>query len=294
VPAALPAALVDVHRRNNQKTDASWADFAAHRRALTDLLLREAAPGAGLLVLGAGNCNDLDLEALVAPAGPYAAIDLADVDEGALARAYGRQPEAIQDRLRRHAPVDLSGALRRLHAWTRVHPTPAQVQLLPTTAAAAVSEALPGSWERVVSAGLLTQLLHSARLALGVGPLLDRVAGALAAAHLRSLALCTAPGGTALLVTDVCSSETYPLVELWPTRAGTKLLGELSASGNTFTGADPTLLLSLLYEHPAVAPLVRAPRVVDPWLWTMSDEVTLLVYGIAFLRADPDADAPGI
>lgn len=132
---------------------------------------------------------------------------------------------------------------------------------------------------------LLTQILHSSRLALGAShPDLPALAGALVEAHLRALAALLAPGGVALLVTDVVSSETYPLADRVAAGSPLGVLEDLIETGKLFSGTDPERLLTLLGEHPAIAPLAESPGLHEPWLWRMSDELMLLVCALSFRR----------
>ena len=55
------------HVANNAESRDAWALFGPHRDAVTRLLLGGLGAGpARVCVLGAGNCNDLDLAALLA------------------------------------------------------------------------------------------------------------------------------------------------------------------------------------------------------------------------------------
>src|SRR4051812_14797742 len=110
----LPDDLIDVHRRYNRNSDGCWQDFASHRTRQTELALQ--AGGGRLAVLGAGNCNDLDLPAL---AERFREIHLVDLDREALERALGRQPPEVQQALVLHAPVDVTGALEKLATFRR-------------------------------------------------------------------------------------------------------------------------------------------------------------------------------
>src|SRR5204863_8063997 len=122
-----PRDLIEVHRRYNRNSADLWEPFANHRQRVT--ALARAAGGTTLAVLGAGNCNDLDLPAL---AGAFQQIHLADLDADALGRARARQPPEIAERLVLHAPVDLSGALLQLKAFARQLPSRAQLAALPS------------------------------------------------------------------------------------------------------------------------------------------------------------------
>jgi hypothetical protein len=110
------------------------------------------------------------------------------------------------------------------------------------------------------------------------------MATALAVAHLRSLAAMTAPGGTGLLVTDTISSETYALEELWGDRPPLQLLEEIDRADRVLTGTGPSFLRKILRDDPEVAPLVGPPRLVEPWLWRFTDEMTFMVYALAVDR----------
>jgi len=70
-------------RRMNATTAGNRAWFAAHRQRI-EVLLRKNPRGARLCVLGAGNCNDLDLPEL---AGHFGEIHLVDLDATATRNA---------------------------------------------------------------------------------------------------------------------------------------------------------------------------------------------------------------
>jgi hypothetical protein len=276
----LPQALVEYHRENNRATGASWEGFAEHRARMTLLALE--APGQTLAVLGAGNCNDLDLPALAAR---FREIHLVDLDDEAVRLARQRQPAEVARRLVLHAPVDLSGAFDRLAAWKGKPATPAELARLPAASLEKILAALPGPFDVVMSSCLLSQLMHSCYLALGVEhPQLQLIAAALGLAHVRSLAALLAPGGTGLIVTDTISTETYALEELWGDRPPAELLEQIDRAGRTLTGTAPSFLRRILREDPQVAPLVTPARLVEPWLWRFTEEITFLVYALAFQR----------
>jgi hypothetical protein len=283
----LPAAIVNVHQRNNRRSAKSWDSFAGHRQRVTALALEAAAAGAvprRLAVLGAGNCNDLDLAALVANFGE---VHLVDLDGEALQRARQRQPKQVASLLTLHAPVDLSGALPRLRAFRANPATPAELAQLPTASTKAVLAALPATqrFDVVLSTCLLSQLMHSCYLALGPRhPQLQLLACSLALSHLRSAVSLLADGGTAVIVTDTVSSETCALDDLWDPQRPTHLLTTLDRTDKLLTGTSPSFLRKLLLEDQVIAPLVGPPRMVEPWLWRFSDEVSFLSYAMVVKR----------
>jgi SAM-dependent methyltransferase len=276
---ALPDDLAEFHRQYNRNSEGLWAQFAEHRALLTGLA--QDAGGQRLLVLGAGNCNDLDLPRL---AGTYREIHLADLDQEALARARDRQPPEVQKALVLRAPVDLSGALEKLAEFRHERPTPAQIAALPGSIADNVSLELRGSYDTVMSTCLLSQLMHGTRRALGEHPDLEMVATALALGHLRAMVRLLRPGGHGILATDTCSSEMYPpLEDRWKKFSPLAVLGRLEETENLLSGTRPSMIFEALTNDVVIGPLLDKPQLLEPWLWRMG-KLVLLVYGVVFKK----------
>ena len=73
-----PHRLASQQARFNRSTRDHWPHFASHRDWIERLLVADGLGGGGrLCVLGAGNCNDLDLPAL---AEAFDEIHLVDLD----------------------------------------------------------------------------------------------------------------------------------------------------------------------------------------------------------------------
>src|SRR4029077_10811702 len=105
--------LVRVQIENNVTTARAWGSFAAHRKRVTGLLQARSA-ASRLCVLGAGNCNDLDVRELLAS---HAEIHLVDLDADALSRGIARQNVDAHRSIHTHAPFDLSGRLEAIASW---------------------------------------------------------------------------------------------------------------------------------------------------------------------------------
>jgi hypothetical protein len=276
--ASVPPGLLGYHRDNNRASADLGSHFADHRVRLT-ALIGEAGGGESLALLGAGNCNDIDLGALSAI---YRSIDLIDLDREALERARDRQPAEVAARLRLHAPVDLSGAFEELPRLRGKEVPPDRLSGLPIPALERVLAAVPERYDTVVSCCLLSQLMHSCFLALPDHPQLEAIGGALAVVHLRSLIDLCRPGGRIVFATDVVSSETYPLEDLWDQQPPRQLLSRLEAAGNFLSGTAPALVRRVFAGRQAM--LQGPPRLVDPWLWRLSEPLTLLVYAFVLQR----------
>ncbi|MEA2697099.1 MAG: hypothetical protein QOI66_1370 [Myxococcales bacterium] len=251
--------------------------------------LLEIAPAGGtgtLCLLGAGNCNDVDLAVL---AQRFAGIHLVDLDAAALARACGRQTDEVRSRLHQHAPIDAGGLLRDAETWRKKPPMLAQIEARIPVAVDKIRSALPGGFDVVASCCVMTQIGHGITTILGPQhPALGDAHQAAAVVHLRTLSALLALGGHALLVTDLVSSETYPLEELAPGRDLKELIADLVRQGNYFKGVNPVALTRLLRRDPILSRRVVNTRPIEPWLWRAVQARTFLVNGFLFQRSAAD------
>jgi hypothetical protein len=227
-----------------------WSVYAGHRRSVTDLMLSLRAAGkknSRLVVLGAGNCNDLELEQLFAA---FTEIHLVDIDHEALADGVQRQQAPVGNHLVLHGGVDIMN--------------------LPQQTADRLAEA-----DVVVSTTILTQLIDFSVQAGRDSP--DQLL-AIRDAHLHLVAGLLAPGGFGVIISDVVSSDTcLPLssreVDL------DSLLIETVNSGNFFTGTNPFAI-----KERIAAVLGYPPRSIGvklPWKWDIGRR-SYLVCAVVF------------
>jgi hypothetical protein len=293
------ARVARMHAHGNQRSRDEWELYRGHRERLTATIDgvagrvgATAGAGARLVLLGAGNCNDVELPVL---AGRFGEIHLVDIDAAAIERARQRQPAEVAARIVVHGGVDLTGLLHRLDRWRTRPPDAGALDQAVTEGVGALLGRLPaGQADVVVSCCLMSQLGWSLEAALSAGPS-PRERGAPAgeadhetsvelrmatiAVHLRTLAGLARPGGAALIASDIVSSDLYPLDEL-PEGADLKALAaELIAQQQVvYAGANP-LLVSRILRRDAVAREAFAPlEVLDPWLWTGQFDRIYLVY----------------
>jgi hypothetical protein len=255
--------------------------FAGHRARLTQEIDMRAPEGGGgrLCLLGVGNANDVDLDALAAR---FREIHLVDLDAEAVGRARARVTEPRRSRLVVHAPLDVSGIFDRLEEWSHAPPASRVLAGEARTAVGRVVGALPGPFDVVVSCCMLTMLQLVLLEVVGDrNPGFEDLRDALGRIHVRTLASLLAPGGVALLVTDLTANDTYPRLDDLPPGADLRaLMSDLMAVGNVIHAAHPGLLSLEMRRDPELkaAYAVRFP--VGPWLWHNGPAKTFLVYAL--------------
>jgi len=274
--------LIEEQRLSNESAVPYLDTFAQHRQRLTAAVSTRprAESSARLCVLGAGNAYDLDLSLL---AGLFCEIHLVDIDDAALARAYARQDAATQARLFLHAPIDLSGLFDRIEAWREFRVTPEELARYPEDASNRIVASLPGPFDVVVSACVLTQMQLSMLSALSASHRLFEAARQLLnVMHLRTVAKLLVPQGRAILASDLSSNLLFPLS---PGATDLKaVLMDVLAAGKFFYAAHPDLLTWTSREDPVLRRLALLSSPFDVWLWKNGTERTYLVYALELER----------
>lgn len=272
--------IVKLQASRNAETRDRWTCFEPHRRRVTQLLLDAAAAREGkLCVLGAGNCNDLELNQL---ADTFTHIDLVDIDDESIAAGIRRQ--AVESgHLTAHCSVDVTGVAPHWSAWTPEMPAPEkQVDACIVNAQQAVLPLDAGSYSVSASICLLSQLIESIELTLGTGhhrfaDLMTCVRGQ----HLKQLIDLAMPGGTVVLITDVVSSVTVPELAKAPSSELPTLVSRAIEQRNFFTGMNPFVIKRLLETDVALATRLTDVRLSDPWVWDLGPRL----YAVCALTA---------
>jgi hypothetical protein len=270
-------------QRRNHATRGAWQRFARHRHRITSLLtsaLASSAPAPRLVVLGAGNCNDLELADLRTR---FSAIDLLDCDCDSVSEGIARQKLAADPAIRAVGPLDLA-SLARFTAGRADQPlTDAEIDVAidPTRQ----PPALPVPQADVVaSVCVLSQILESLALEVGVShPRYRETVQRERSNHFRLMINQLRPGGTGLLVTDLVSSDTLPQLLAANELALPELARTCVQQGNFFTGLNPAVVHALLTTDPDLSPGITDVVMVPPWTWDLGPRV-YLVYAVRFQR----------
>ena len=192
--------LVARQLRLNRETLDNWRLYRSHREAVADLICQPPQPAsARLCILGAGNCNDLDLARFT---GRFARVDLVDLDREAMAKGVQRQSPPAPGRISLHRGVDLTGILKTLATWERHRPGRESIAHCIREARAFAGLPFPGRFRVAASMCLLSQIIDSIVSVTGPKALPLELVGALRQRHLQLLAELLVPGGAGFLFTD--------------------------------------------------------------------------------------------
>ncbi|HWE02194.1 MAG TPA: hypothetical protein VG326_07250 [Tepidisphaeraceae bacterium] len=274
--------VLDKQALLNRSTGGQWNLYASHRQALERLIV-PAAPGGRICVLGAGNCNDLDLPWLL---DAYAQVTLVDIDGGALTRGARFQKVENSPRLRLAGSIDLTGLADRLGAWSKKFSDAEEVDACIHLAAQPTEKLaaeLGGPFDVVLSPCVLSQLLTPLRDTIkeahrGFSPLL----AAMRARHLRSMTDLLRAGGRGVFACDLFSSKILPDLARVPADQLPALMAKMIAGRKFFSGLDPASVAGALKCDSSIAPLIGKIRTATPWLWHMGLSKTYLVYAVSF------------
>lgn len=256
--------LIQRQTEFNLSSRNAWDAFAEHRARVTSQLLQEADR---LCILGAGNCNDLDLQALVKA---HREVHLVDVDTEALKTGIARQNLAQHARIHLHGGTDITGMLEQLATWSQnTKITETDITALLVNSVRSLNK-IPGPFNLVASTCILSQLIKTVVDAVGEEhPQFLALIQAIRMGHLRLLMQLTDSGGTALLLTDIVSSASYPALASVPAHNLSRVLKQLIQDGNFFHGVNPAALVTLFRQDPELSKQVTKIEPIGPWLWDL-------------------------
>lgn len=229
--------------------------------------------GDRIAILGAGNCNDLDLSSI---AESFGEVHLFDIDGEALRRAVERQDHGVRRACRLHEH-DLTGVAALLDEWRDCSPEPMPAQLATWSALSALIDEA-GEFDTVMSTCLLSQVAINLRDFFGIVPALNGALCAAVVGHLHLAAELTKPGGTLLVVSD-CITNQFPIHEEADRCGPLEAIFHLAARGATFPGTDPDLIAGVLRGAE-----IAGTELKDAWVWELTAEQQYLVYALMGTR----------
>ncbi len=274
----------EIHRRFNRETKNKWQAYGSHRAHVMSCLLRQGDPPLRnrLCLLGAGNCHDVDLPALRSH---FTEVHLVDLDSQALERGIARQGCQPSDNLQLHAPVDVSGIVATLDTWRPDMPPDAdEIDALLRGASAHELPLPDADFDVVVSLCLLSQIIESLVVSLGSEhPQFLEAVLRIRKKHLETLLKLTRPGGRAILITDVVSSDTAPALLTLPETQLPNAVADWINEQNFFTGLNPMAITESLAKEAELCQLIARHALIKPWRWNLGQRA-FAVYALAMER----------
>lgn len=253
-----------------------------------------------VLIVGAGNCNDLSLPDICSL---VSALHLVDLDEHAVHEGVQRQqPDsgtaedaAPHRKVHVHAPIDFAFPLvAMLNGWapaladTTNPASQSNLSGLQSALQTTIPIALP-QVDIAVSLCVISQIIDGLADAIGRQPTeLQDTINTLVIAHLERLLAQITPGGRCLLITDFLSSDAEPRLLRVPEDQLTDLIRDCLQAGNFFCGLNPGRLVQTINQLPAVALIANGNRdltVHRPWRWQIGDR-QFAVFCVEFRRAN--------
>ncbi|MDG1874756.1 MAG: hypothetical protein P8J27_12645 [Mariniblastus sp.] len=250
--------------------DLAWINSTGHRNQIRMLIesATQQKSNPTLCVLGAGACNDLDLPSLL---GIFSQITLVDLDGESVQRALEKRQLAPSNQISLVSDLDVSGVYALLKQYGE-HPS---AELLAKIKRVVTDVKLSDlqQYDVIVSTCMLSQLQnHVFENCQNDDESLAELLALTRRRHLQLLVEHTNPGGSAILVTDVTSSEALP--EL----AGDSF--EVSESswqkivqGNHFHGMSP-LGINRDFDHDEqLQRLTEKTMTSRPWIWNATERL---------------------
>lgn len=224
-------------RQRNLDSAGDWKCYASHRRHSTRLIL-DAAPAKPkrLCLLGAGNCNDVEMTALSANFGE---IHLVDLDKTAVEQGLKRQFSGLQGKIMIHAPIDLDA-----------DETISQLSTI-------------GNFDVVASICVLSQLIdaipHQEMTKEEALPQIQKIRKR----HFALLAQLAGTEGSIVIANEAVSSDSAPKVASVDDHLLGPLLVELAIQQQLFMGLNPAVIAGELQDLAPTHQLTTTP----PWKW---------------------------
>jgi hypothetical protein len=267
----------------NKETAAGWRQYSHHRASIMRLIEEKAKGNRldGACILGAGNCNDINLPRI---AELFSVVHLIDIDRTAIDCAISHY-EYIRDQLTVHAPCDLTGMARQAVAASSLGSRHAE-ELMRSAVSSVPDVGVPReTCGLVVSTSVFSQLV--ATVSLIVNPSTPGFTGLVAAlrkSHLDLMISLLAPSAPGIFVGELASSEMCPVLFEAQPHELPRLTRRLVEERNFFTGMNPFALAATTLGNAVRNGLVRDVALHAPWIWQLDPTRCYLTYAVSFRK----------
>lgn len=276
----------------NKETRNNFKNYTSHRNRSTDLILSQEKSG-NILIIGAGNCNDIDLKTL---SSIFEEVHLLDIDQQALEYGVNNQI-GFTEKIHFHIAdiSQVSNSIDKLIAepfGSRAKRIIKSLQSLP------FNSTLSNSFEMVVSQCLVSQLVYPVYKTIveednpSNVKIFKRLIEELVVSHLKQMAAYLVKGGIGITITDTVSSEDIPDTIQDNQHTLLQILKDVYFNpaymgyGHNIFGTN---IYRLFAEHKMeLAPLIdlKAKNALNTpcWKWDFSPERQYIVQAFVFSR----------
>ncbi|MBX2819423.1 MAG: hypothetical protein KTR29_07070 [Rhodothermaceae bacterium] len=276
------SSILKVQRKRNLSTSQHWDYYEGHRQQVMSLLEEVSAGKKGrLCILGAGNCNDIELPALVER---FDEIHLVDWDADSLQEGIKKQGIA-RESVVLHTGIELTGIGHYIERWKKTPPSNRDIDQGISLLSEPLDVGIDTAFDVVLSSSLLTQLIELPIALLGSNhSRTEEVVLKIRAAHFRLMASLMAARGTGVLVTELISSNTCKELFQCPEDRLSELYYQLIEEQRYFQGTNPKTLIPALLEDPFMSSQIAETKLTAPWRWLLGPERSFLAYGFVFRK----------
>jgi len=260
-------------RESNRETRKNWKLFASHRKRVFEIIdSNHEENEKSILILGSGNCNDLDGRKLFSR---FPNMTFVDIDIEATTAGVSRMIRPVPDWFSFHSS-DLTGAYHLLDTpnWNSVIEVVDTYRWFPQTSLHDV----------VYSANVLSPIITETFL-----DAYDRftddekydeesekmIFETLRQQHLETMLLNMKPGGWGIVILKMVHKNTAPQITM--RAVSRKMMHSLVSKNNFFAGMNPFEILEEWENDSRLANV----KVEDPWLYMKE----YLVYAITFQKS---------
>ena len=258
--------------------------YGQHRQKTMELISMAAHECRGIAertisILGAGNCMDLDLQQLTTL---FHNVNLLDLDRKAVESGVSAVEGLSSTQLKIVAPIDLASPLATTlaSALSDAAVISRYCQQLAAPLAVMPVEAA----DVVVSTCVLSQMLSAmTHLVTDKHPQFLLLIQAVRRGHLVRMLQLLKSGGRGILISDLVSSETTPLLTSINEASLPQLLAQALATGNFYSGLHTGVMLQDFGTAPGIASSIESRVMTATWRWQMGPR-TYAVYAITFRK----------
>lgn len=265
---------------SDPRTDTTWRNAANHREQISKLLIgstRVTQPT--LCIWGAGPCTDLDLESLI---NHFDITTLVDLDDDTMKDGLRIRGLDSSEKIKTIGGLDLTG-VSDLIANYKSGKTEDKEQRMGQILRTAIDYRTDRleRYDVVASTCLLSQLQNHITENVGEDdPSFVKLLQVTRRRHLELLLDHTKPGGSAILITDLTSSDALPELKQAGGMVSESIWKQIE-SGNFFHGMNPRAIGAEFVQNENIKSQLANTMMSRPWIWNATERLyACIAYGV--------------